>query len=270
MQAVCEQKIDFKGTADCSAEENRFMLCFLLSDGVLFNEGMRGFQLRKGEAVLLPADGKYSFHADKAAVITFSINEIAGLPLSENDRISLFSILKIGEGNKSVMIYFRDLSESFLTRAFDLAFECAAQKLFREPILTYELGSLLLRLTRHIWRAVPVREESDAERTRRLLNYMLNNFRDCSLEEMAESFNYHPNTAASLLKRNTGKTFSELLLEIRMTRVLESLREGKTVNEAAAACGYGNMSNFYRRFRQYYGKTPAALLKGEAEKAGPC
>jgi len=270
LQAVRQQKVEYRNITNCSTEEHRFVLCFLLGRGVLEKEGSSGFRLSRGEAVMLSEEGKYTFRAEDAIVITFAMQELRELPLSGENMVSLLSLLKIERGPKSVMVYFRDLSEGFLTRAFDLVEEYGEQKLFREPILTYELAGLLLRLTRHIWRAVTIRQESDPERTRKMLNYMLAHYKDASLEEMAAEFNYHPNTAAGLLKKNTGKTFSELLLEIRMARVTEALRRGSSVNDAAAECGYSNMSNFYRRFKQYYGKTPAEMLKAEADKEGSC
>lgn len=266
MQAVREQNFTFEGKVHCGMEEYRFLLVFLLSDGVFEKEGANGFRMHKGEAVLLSEEGRYTLRAEEAVVVTFAMKELQDLPLSKENMISMMTLLKIEHGPKSVMVCFRDLDESFMSRTFDLVGECTEQRLFREPILTYELGSLLLRLTRHVWRTVVVRQESETERTRMMLNYMLAHFKNASLEEMAESFNYHPNTAAMLLKKNTGKTFSELLLEIRMANVAKALSEGKSVGEAAAACGYSNMSNFYRRFKQYYGKTPAAFVAATGEK----
>lgn len=270
MQVVREQKIEYKSSVDYGVEDYCFLLCFLLSDGVFEKEGANGFRLRQGEAVLLSERGRYTLRADDAIIVTFSMSELKNLPLSKENVASLMSDLKIERGAQFVMVYFRDLKESFFTRANDLVEEYSEQKMFREPILRYELGSLLLRLTRYVWRVVTVRQESDSERVRGMLNYMLSRFKTVSLEEVAEAFNYHPNTAAALLKKNTGKTFSELLLEIRMVRVAEAMREGKPVSEAAAACGYSNMSNFYRRFKQYYGKTPAAYVSEIRKKEKTC
>lgn len=45
-----------------------------------------------------------------------------------------------------------------------------------------------------------------------------------TLKELAKHFAYHPNYISTLLRRKTGKSFSEILLELRMARALSLLR----------------------------------------------
>lgn len=265
IRVIHKQKIEYSGAEKTAGGNRRFVLCFLMSNGILVKKGEHGgLQVHKGEAVVFPAEGDYSFAADEAVEIGFSVDDMASLPMSETDLSSLFSVMKIGRGNRTVTMYFRGFPDYFLSRALELAEEYEGKMLFSDDILLYEFGALFLKLTRYLWRVISVREESDLERTRKMLNYMRSHLKTVSLEEIAEYFNYHPNTVTALMKKNTGSTFSELLFEMRMACVLGEIRSGKTVSEAAADCGYNNMSNFYRRFKQYYGKTPAALIRESA------
>ena len=50
----------------------------------------------------------------------------------------------------------------------------------------------------------------------RVLNYMADHCEDATLASVSEHLGYHPNTVSGLLKRNTGKTFTEMLRHIRM------------------------------------------------------
>ena len=96
-----------------------------------------------------------------------------------------------------------------------------------------------------------------------MCGYIAQHYQTASLRELASRFCYHPNTVETILKRETGKTFLQLLRDIRMDEAARLLRkEHVTVQEAAQRCGYSHMSSFYRRFKERYGMTPGAYAKG--------
>ncbi|MCD8332355.1 MAG: helix-turn-helix transcriptional regulator, partial [Oscillospiraceae bacterium] len=72
-----------------------------------------------------------------------------------------------------------------------------------------------------------------------------------------QAFSYHPNYISTLLPKQIGKTFSQLLLEQRMERAAALLRgTALPVSQIAELLGYSNSSNFYKAFRAYYGVSP--------------
>ena len=83
-----------------------------------------------------------------------------------------------------------------------------------------------------------------------------------TLKEIAEQFSYHPNYISTLLHKELGKTFSQLVLEKRMDRA-EILLRGTTlsIEEISAMLGYSNTSNFYKAFKEHYGKTPREFVE---------
>lgn len=97
-----------------------------------------------------------------------------------------------------------------------------------------------------------------------MLAYIEQRYCDCALPELADRFGLSPNYASALLKRWTGKTYLELVQERRLARAMALLRAGATVEDAAHAAGYGNMTFFYRKFRARYGVAPAACRPGRA------
>lgn len=66
---------------------------------------------------------------------------------------------------------------------------------------------------------------------------------------------------AALLKRQTGRTFMQLVQESRLTRAAALLDTGATAEAAAREVGYANMSFFYKKFAERYGCTPAAYRR---------
>ena len=87
--------------------------------------------------------------------------------------------------------------------------------------------------------------------------FMRANCADVTLAQVAEHFCLHPNTVSSILKRATGATFSRVLLEMRLARAREMLRDADvSVEKVACACGYENTASFYRAYRRAYGHAP--------------
>ncbi|SDB34268.1 AraC-type DNA-binding protein [Pseudobutyrivibrio sp. YE44] len=94
-----------------------------------------------------------------------------------------------------------------------------------------------------------------------IVGYINSHPESVTLKDISAHFSYHPNYISSLLHKELGKTFSEIVLEKRMDRAVVLLR-GTTlsIEEISAMLGYTNTSNFYKAFRSYYGKTPREYI----------
>lgn len=103
--------------------------------------------------------------------------------------------------------------------------------------------------------------ENASERLEQVLAYMSQHCSDATLASVAAHFNFHPNTVSGLIKRETGKSFGEILREIRMERALTLLNAREIpVAQVAHLCGYENPSNFYRVFKETFGMTPRVYM----------
>lgn len=90
------------------------------------------------------------------------------------------------------------------------------------------------------------------------MGYIERHARDCTLDDLARHLHLSPNYASALLKRQTGRTFMQLVQESRLARAAALLDAGVTAEAAAREAGYANMSFFYKKFAERYGCTPAA------------
>jgi AraC-like DNA-binding protein len=78
-----------------------------------------------------------------------------------------------------------------------------------------------------------------------------------SLTSVAAAADLSPTYLAHLLKKETGKTFTDLLTERRMDRARELLAHtGLKIADIAAEVGFDDEAYFARRFRQRYGMPP--------------
>lgn len=126
------------------------------------------------------------------------------------------------------------------------------------------LKPILLALLLHIAREYRAEKAADARRSlpEAIIQYMANRLERVTLADIGREFSYHPTYISSLLRRETGKTFSRILLEKRMERAVILLRNTSlSVEEIAAMSGYSDPSNFYKSFREYYGMTPREYLQ---------
>lgn len=92
-----------------------------------------------------------------------------------------------------------------------------------------------------------------------LLYYIEKNYREnISLGELAKH-KYFMNSSylSRLFKQETGKTFSGYLMELRIKKAAELLKDGDIkVNDAASLSGYNDVSHFIQYFKKQYGCTP--------------
>jgi AraC-like DNA-binding protein len=80
-----------------------------------------------------------------------------------------------------------------------------------------------------------------------------------SLSDAAQAAHLSPNYLAHLIKKETGKTFVDIVTERRMEKALELLcNTALRIQEIAAAVGFEDDAYFARRFKQVHGMSPRA------------
>lgn len=91
-----------------------------------------------------------------------------------------------------------------------------------------------------------------------LIKYMRSNFGyKLTLDFLAAHMHLSREYLSRYFKKHTGKTISEFLLEIRISRAKEMLRNSShSVSDIAAYCGYPSVSNFQKAFKKVTGVSP--------------
>lgn len=87
------------------------------------------------------------------------------------------------------------------------------------------------------------------------------------LEDFSENLKITPEYAGSLFSKETGKTFSTFLRDVRMEKAKELLRAGGTkIYEIAYKTGYADVKYFCRVFKEYTGVSAKSYARGLSEK----
>lgn len=121
------------------------------------------------------------------------------------------------------------------------------------------LGILIDAAGRHATPKRSVPSGRGAEPVRRTMSYIRQNYaRHLTLDEIARAALYDKYALCREFRRMTGQTMIQYINKYRCMQAIAYLRAGSTVAEAAAQCGFDNLSFFTRIFRRYTGRLPSS------------
>lgn len=125
----------------------------------------------------------------------------------------------------------------------------------KRGILQMTMGLLFTQLMNHTEALQFETQEQNALIS--VLRYIEEHYRDGSLTEIAERLHYELPSLSRLIRQKTGKNYTELLQEKRLSQAAWLLRNtDKNVDEIANAVGYENLSYFHRLFAARFGLSP--------------
>lgn len=90
-------------------------------------------------------------------------------------------------------------------------------------------------------------------------NYVLAHFeRDISLEEISTFVNMPVSSFCRYFKKQTGKTFTAFVNEVRVTHACKLLSEtSRQIADICFDCGYNNFAHFNKQFKKITGQNPS-------------
>ena len=102
------------------------------------------------------------------------------------------------------------------------------------------------------------------ERLIAMMNYIQSNYQTITLEQMTDEFHLSGPYISKYIHEKSGRTFMELVTNIRMKKARTLLKNGNmTVENIALAVGYPNVEHFNRTFRKKFNMTPVQFRNGD-------
>lgn len=91
----------------------------------------------------------------------------------------------------------------------------------------------------------------------KVLRYIEENYRRGSLNEISVILHYERTALSRLIRKKTGRNFTELLQEKRLSQAAWFLlNTDEKIDDIAELVGYANMTHFHKLFTECYGKSP--------------
>ena len=99
--------------------------------------------------------------------------------------------------------------------------------------------------------------DADDEDTVRLFRYIEKNYKTATLTEAASLLSYDIYHLSRIIKKKTGKTFTSLLQDKRLSRAAYLLKSTElNVDDISISVGYENISYFHRIFKKQFSLSP--------------
>ncbi len=127
----------------------------------------------------------------------------------------------------------------------------------KRSINSFTMGLLFLQLSAHTEALHISPRESEKERMLYILRYIDEHYRDGSLQDIADTLHYDTCFLSREIKRRTGKTFTDLMQDKRLSQAVFLLKTtALKVSDISESVGYENFSYFYRIFKKRMGISP--------------
>lgn len=223
------------------------------------------FELKEGDFFILPPGMEHSLsvHDDDSIVINILIqkktfhNAFAGL-ISDHDVFSEFFNNALFGGNSTTTIYVNcdkaiNGHINLMYRNIDLS-----RPELSSRILNLHFQVLISYIIRDCMDKIHIYETKTLENPLLpLMKYLKANSAVATRFSTAQRFGYSSDYLYRLIKQHTGKSFVELITEIRMQKASDLLINSKmNIDMIAENCGYLGKSNFYTAFKKEFGITP--------------
>lgn len=117
----------------------------------------------------------------------------------------------------------------------------------------------------HYISRIPVNGQNEKEdgRMAKVMDYVLKNYTsEISVNDVARLLNMADNSFSRYFSQRTRKTFTSFVNEVRLNHACKLLIENRlSVAQICFECGFNNLSNFNKHFKELYGRTPLAYRK---------
>lgn len=125
----------------------------------------------------------------------------------------------------------------------------------KRKINSFTMGLIFLQLMDYTDRLVLYDKEEQT--ILKVLKYADENYRDGSLTELASSLHYDFSWLSREIKRKTGKTYTEIVQEKRLSQASFLLTNtDMNISDIANRVGYDNVSYFHRLFKKRFNMSP--------------
>jgi len=222
--------------------------------------------LTQGDVCIIPPGIKHSIGVFDNSIVfnclirKSTLHNIFFNFLNNANILSAFFLNNIYSENGNDYIIFHTGSDFEIQRGFlYMYWDSINQALYWDQTISYSLMLTFALLIRNYEKAYDVptfTRKTDVQRFA-LLQFIQDNFTDISLDKVADKFHYTPEYTSRLIKSTTGKSFTQIVTQIRIEKAQVLLMDTNlSVADIAEQIGYESPENFIRVFKKQLHMTP--------------
>lgn len=99
---------------------------------------------------------------------------------------------------------------------------------------------------------------SDSKRVEEIINYLIEHYNEkIKIDDISDKMQLSSSYIGNIFKRVTGKSIIKYLLEVRISKAKDLLRDGNTVSETAHMVGFNDIFYFSKVFKKLESITPS-------------
>lgn len=185
------------------------------------------------------------------------------LPLELLQKNQLINIRKMFEDAKRGLLFSEDTISRISSRILELDKKFSFDSVLELFSILHDLSNARNSLMLSDISFTKENYSFNSRRIERVFEMLHRDFaKKLTLADAARMANMSKESFSRFVKLHTGTTFTENLVQIRLGHVSRMLIDTThSVSEIAAKCGFHNMANFNRLFREHKGCTPKEFRK---------
>lgn len=176
---------------------------------------------------------------------------------SEETPLRQFLIRCLGKEGPSEYLHFQVAQVENVQNLLENLLRILLEGTDRHTVQRLTMGLLFAELMEHADKLSVSSEEQAL--VVQVLRYIEHHYVDGSLTQISRQLHYDPARLSRAVMRRTGRTYTELVQERRLSQAAWLLRNTEQrVSDIARCVGYENISYFHRIFAEHFGCSPRA------------
>lgn len=234
----------------------------------------RGFHMQKGDIILIDVNEPHSYKLDNMETIIVNILITNDFFNSEflntfegSDLFSYYVSSIISQQNKHNQFVFFETHESaqIINLMKNILEEFVQNLNDSDQIIDNYLHILFFKIKREFLTIKTfnnIDQRSNLSIVYPFMDWLKSNYQTANLNSFSKSIGYHPDYVGKLIKKSTGKNFTDWVKIVRIkTAANFLLSHNQSITDIAHEVGYSNMTAFYKSFKSAYQLTPLQYRK---------
>lgn len=133
-----------------------------------------------------------------------------------------------------------------------------------ERLMLLLFQSIMIYICQNYWETMQYLTPHNMQNNQivEITNYIYQNYQSVTLVSLAAHFHFNPAYLSTMIKQQTGTSFTGILRDIRLKHAVRLLTQSNMpVNHICTEVGYQDVSQFISNFRKTYGLTPIQYRK---------